>query len=196
MRKINRIYVHCSASEWGNVPELDRWHRERGFSQIGYHWVILNQFPTYRAYKDCKAFKITDGQIMPGRLEELAGAHVSGANSDSLGICLVGNEAFSHAQVESLLRLLVEKCQEYRVPVDRVRGHSEWWTDQGQPPKKACPNLPMPTIREQIAARLVSLSGTPGSVSGTPSGLDVRRSGLLCGTLDASPQWIAQAEPL
>ena len=43
MRKINEIIVHCSATPAGKpytVEDIDKWHRQRGFDGIGYHFVV------------------------------------------------------------------------------------------------------------------------------------------------------------
>ena len=43
MRKINKIILHCSATPEGrehNVEDIRRWHLRRGFSDIGYHYLI------------------------------------------------------------------------------------------------------------------------------------------------------------
>ena len=43
MRKIKEIIIHCSATREGRnytVADIDRWHRERGFFCIGYHFEI------------------------------------------------------------------------------------------------------------------------------------------------------------
>ena len=43
MRKINKVIIHCSATPEGKdytVADIDRWHRERGFNEIGYHYVV------------------------------------------------------------------------------------------------------------------------------------------------------------
>lgn len=157
MRTIKRIFVHCSASEWGDVEEVTRWHKQRGFDTIGYHWLITNCFPLYRHYKDSVAVGLYDGKVWPGRDEGDIGAHVKEANKDSIGICLIGNEAFSSRQVDSLVDLCVRKCLQYGLQSEQVRGHLEWWTDQGLPPAKSCPNLPMPEIRKRIAIHMVEM---------------------------------------
>ena len=155
MRPIRRIFCHCTASEWGTVEEVTRWHIERGFGTIGYHALITNQFPTYRHYKDCTGVSAYDGKVWPGRDEAEVGAHVKAANRDSLGICLVGNEAFSSKQVDALVSWCVRKCLQYALTADAVRGHCEWWSDQGLAPSKSCPNVPMPDIRKRIAAHML-----------------------------------------
>ena len=76
MRKINKIILHCSATPEGrehNVEDIRRWHLRRGFSDIGYHYLIH-----------------LDGTIEVGRPIEKRGAHCSGQNRNSIGICYVG----------------------------------------------------------------------------------------------------------
>lgn len=76
MRKIKEIIIHCSATKEGRdytIADIDRWHRDRGFFCIGYHFVI------YR-----------DGSIHVGRSVEEVGAHCRGHNLVSIGICYIG----------------------------------------------------------------------------------------------------------
>ena len=44
MREITKVIVHCAATPEGRdvaTEEIKRWHtEERGWSDIGYHWVI------------------------------------------------------------------------------------------------------------------------------------------------------------
>ena len=66
MRKIDSIIVHCSATKAGQdftAADIDRWHRERGFNGIGYHYVIR-----------------LDGRLEKGREIDLPGAHCKGWN--------------------------------------------------------------------------------------------------------------------
>ncbi|WP_104751006.1 N-acetylmuramoyl-L-alanine amidase, partial [Helicobacter salomonis] len=75
-RKVNKIIVHCSATKEGknfNAQDIDRWHKERGFKKIGYHYVIG-----------------IEGEVERGRMLSEIGAHVKGHNSDSVGICYIG----------------------------------------------------------------------------------------------------------
>ena len=79
MRKINEIIVHCAATPEGKhitVKDIDKWHRQRGFKQIGYHYVIY-----------------LDGSINVGRSEAQIGAHCTGHNSNSIGVCYIGGVA-------------------------------------------------------------------------------------------------------
>ncbi len=76
MRKITEIIVHCTATpegRWHTVADVDRWHRQRGFFGIGYHFLVL-----------------LDGTIATGRPLWRVGAHCTGHNTHSVGICYVG----------------------------------------------------------------------------------------------------------
>ena len=76
MRVIDEIIVHCTATPQGravSVDDIDRWHRQRGFAGIGYHFVVY-----------------LDGTVHTGRPIGLAGAHCKGHNAHSIGICYVG----------------------------------------------------------------------------------------------------------
>lgn len=76
MRTITLLIIHCSATVEGKditAKDIDRWHRDRGWKGIGYHYVVR-----------------LDGTIEKGRNEEEIGAHCKGHNSHSIGICYVG----------------------------------------------------------------------------------------------------------
>lgn len=76
MREIKSIILHCSATPEGKdftVADITRWHKERGFRTIGYHYVV------YR-----------DGTVHKGRPVEQIGAHCEGHNKDSIGVCYIG----------------------------------------------------------------------------------------------------------
>lgn len=119
MRHIDLIVVHCAATP----PSMDihaetiaRWHRARGWFGIGYHYVITR-----------------GGKVETGRPLENPGAHASGYNARSIGICLVGgvSEAdtkvaennFTPEQFEELA-YLIETLAE-RFPKARVLGHRD-----------------------------------------------------------------------
>ena len=108
--KLKNIFVHCSATPWGDVLTFDEWHRKRGWSGVGYHFVILNGHP----HPNVDFWPFLDGVIQPGRPLDAdpifenyeIGAHVAGRNHDSIGICLVGKNVFTPAQLQSLKTLL------------------------------------------------------------------------------------------
>ena len=125
MRKITKIIVHCSATAEGRdytVGDIDRWHRQRGWKGIGYHYVV------YR-----------DGSVHTGRPVEQIGAHCTGHNANSIGICYIGGcaadgktpkDTRTPAQREAL-RDLVELLKTEH-PNATIHGHREF-------ANKACP---------------------------------------------------------
>ena len=125
MRKIEKIIVHCSATKPAQVVTVDtirRWHLARGFKDIGYHYVIYQ-----------------DGTVHVGRPEHVVGAHASGHNSRSIGVCYIGGlneqtgkpeDTRTDAQRAALLGLLVELKQKY--PGAKIYGHRDFAA-------KACP---------------------------------------------------------
>ena len=79
MRKIDLIIIHCSATAEGKdfrAADIDLWHRQQGWSGIGYHFVVR-----------------LDGTLELGRAIALAGAHCKGHNSNSIGVCYIGGLA-------------------------------------------------------------------------------------------------------
>ena len=140
MRLINRIVVHCSDSAWGDAAVIRDWHRERGWSDIGYHVVILNGFR-----KNSRRFtEEDDGRLEPGRPLDRMGAHVRGANRGSLGVCLIGKEEFTPYQFSALERLLLVWAGLYGVERGRIVGHRD--LDR----KKTCPNFEVRDFLETI----------------------------------------------
>lgn len=119
MRKIDKIIIHCSATPRGRdvkAAEIDRWHRERGFKCIGYHYVIG-----------------IDGSIERGRDETIVGAHCKGQNGGSIGICYVGGlssdgkvamDTRSDEQRVAMTRLVMELRERY--PGAKVYGHRDF----------------------------------------------------------------------
>ena len=76
MRDINKIIIHCSATREGqkfSVDTIRSWHTDKGWSDIGYHYVVH-----------------LDGSISYGRSIEIIGAHTRGHNTGSIGICYIG----------------------------------------------------------------------------------------------------------
>lgn len=128
---VKYIVIHCSATP-PNVKVdravIDRWHRERGFLKIGYHFVIKR-----------------DGVVEEGRKLDEIGAHVEGFNAQSIGICMAGgckqgekgalvpDNNFTDPQWAAL-RTLVVKMQTLFHNA-KVVGH----TDLN--PSKACPSF-------------------------------------------------------
>ena len=149
-RRIEEIWIHCSASTWGCAEVFRQWHRARGWRDVGYHFVILNGRP----YAGVTRWPFLDGAIEPGRpLDDdpifeahEVGAHVAGRNARSIGICLVGDDRFTDRQLLSLRSLVRELGGHFGVPVpQRVYGHYE---DPNT--SKTCPNIPMDELRASL----------------------------------------------
>lgn len=83
MNKIDAIIVHCSATKAGldiGKKEITQMHLQRGFSTIGYNYVVK-----------------LDGTVEVGRSLTIDGAHCNSKgfsgvsyNKHSIGICYVG----------------------------------------------------------------------------------------------------------
>ncbi len=119
MPPIKKIVIHCAATsngEWlGKTTDsdaviIDQWHKARGFARrkhnirqfnpdlkhIGYHFVIG-----------------LDGRVATGRAIGEQGAHVKGHNKHSLGICLIGTDAFTREQWAALTELIHRLSRQY-----------------------------------------------------------------------------------
>ena len=123
MRSIDRIVIHCTATPNGRmttVADVDLWHKQRGWTGIGYHYLIT-----------------LDGVAHKGRDERDIGAHVAGHNAHSIGIALVGTDKFTAAQWVALALLLREI--ETRYPKSAVVGHGDLIGG-----KKLCPGFSVP----------------------------------------------------
>lgn len=132
MRKITKIIVHCSDSSDAldiGAKEITDWHLKRGFDTIGYHYVIR-----------------IDGTKEIGRPVEIPGAHCEGENHDSLGVCLVGRNNFSIAQVVSFTELILDLLKTHMLHVSDVYTHDEF-DHHG----KTCPNIPPNVMRFLLA---------------------------------------------
>lgn len=134
------ITVHCSATKEGVQIDADtirRWHKQRGWSDIGYHYIIG-----------------LDGQIEIGRPLNKTGAHVAGHNTDNIGICYVGGldaagnpkDTRTDLQIESLHDLIEALCVVF--DIEEIKGHRDWSPDtdgDGEVEQhewlKACPSF-------------------------------------------------------
>ncbi len=143
-RKIDEIILHCTATPEGEEfsnAQIKASHLARGFSDIGYHYVIgLN------------------GEVRPGRAEAIAGAHCTGHNTRSIGVCYVGGcpvrttpdwnkkskDTRTPAQGAALVKLVKELCGRY--PGATVHGHNEF-------ANKACPSFNVKTWLTQVGIK-------------------------------------------
>lgn len=133
-RPVNRLVVHCAATQIGeddhvDADEIRRWHLARNFADIGYHYVIKR-----------------DGIVEIGRPIDQVGAHVEGHNTGSIGICLIGGYnsdglpsgpiegLYTDAQMTALDKLLRDLLAYW--PHAKVLGHRD---HPGV--NKACPSF-------------------------------------------------------
>ncbi|MBU2713934.1 N-acetylmuramoyl-L-alanine amidase [Zooshikella harenae] len=117
--KITKLVVHCADTPNDRdvtAEDIHQWHIQRKWAGIGYHRVIRR-----------------NGVIEQGRPEYWEGAHVKGYNSTSLGVCLIGRDQFTDAQMQSLERVLRDWKVKY--PNADICGHCDL------DPHKTCPNF-------------------------------------------------------
>ncbi|WP_026012367.1 N-acetylmuramoyl-L-alanine amidase [Vibrio splendidus] len=123
------ITVHCSATppqQDVGVAEIRRWHKKRGWRDVGYHFVIRR-----------------NGDVELGRPLSQTGAHVKGHNKGNIGICMVGGcnaelqpeDNFTLAQRKALFGLMAALQEQFLISDENVKGHKDWGVN------KACPVL-------------------------------------------------------
>ncbi len=137
------IVVHHSATRKGGAKAFDRFHRKKGWDELGYHFVIGNGTDT------------RDGHIEVGSRwhSQKHGAHCKTPdnfyNDHGIGICLVGDFTKSRptpaqmASLERLTRFLSQRC---RIAPSRVTTH------RNVTHKTACPghNFPITALRRSL----------------------------------------------
>ena len=107
--KTNRIILHHAAAKSCGAATIHQWHLNNGWSGIGYHFVVRK-----------------NGTIERGRPEKYVGAHASGSNSDSIGICFEGDfmsETMSDAQKKAGKELVAYLKKKYSI--SKVQKHSD-----------------------------------------------------------------------
>ena len=121
LEDIHTIVIHCSATregQWVDEHDIDKWHKARGWSAIGYHRVVR-----------------LDGSVVQGRPYTKRGAHVSGNNTNTIGICMIGGldefgtpkNTFNDKQFHSLMAEIVNIrtfCN-----IQHVKGHRDFSPD-------------------------------------------------------------------
>jgi hypothetical protein len=142
------IIIHHSATQYGNAHIIDGWHRDKGWDELGYHFVIDNGNAG------------GDGQIEVGPRwpKQKWGAHTKTAdnrfNDFGIGICLVGNFDVDHptdAQMKSVAKLVAYLMKTYRISADHIIGH-------GDAKPTDCPgrNMSVADVRRAATALLVA----------------------------------------
>ena len=148
MRKINDIILHCSATQEGqdiDISTIRRWHVAcNGWKDVGYHYCIK-----------------LDGTVQEGRPESQVGAHCSGHNANSIGICYIGGcakdgrtpkDTRTPEQKIALYELIDDLLMLY--PTAEIHCHYEY-------ANKACPSFKLETFKQEYKLWLETQKITP-----------------------------------
>lgn len=154
--RTNRIILHHAEATSCTAEDIHRWHLGNGWSGAGYHFLVRK-----------------DGKIYRLRPENKVGAHASGSNSDSLGICFEGrynSETMPQAQIDAGRALVAHLKGKYSITT--VQAHRDVCSTD-------CPgaNFPFAAIADAPASSAPAQAGgqtpTPGAASGSIA--DVQR---------------------
>ena len=140
-----RVILHCSATpdypkdnaafDAFGALDIDEWHRARGWREIGYHYVIRRS-----------------GMMEAGsRHWTEYGAHASGENKDSLGVCYIGTRWPTLNQVDSLLALFGTIYMNWGIHPQQWYPHYEFNS------QKTCPGISIHVIRRLLELELENL---------------------------------------
>ena len=120
-RAMDTIVIHCSATKEGkdySVEDIKKWHLQRGFNDVGYHFIIR-----------------LDGTIEIGRPLNKVGAHVTNNNTGKIGICYIGGlssknkskDTRTEEQKNSLSELI--NVLKTFISIKEVKGHRDFSKD-------------------------------------------------------------------
>jgi hypothetical protein len=148
------IVIHHSATAVGGAARFDKMHRNvHHWDELGYHFVIGNGSDT------------GDGAVEVGGrwTKQKWGAHAKTAdnrfNEQGIGVCLVGHFDQAQpttAQLRALAKLVSHLQKTYRIPSERVIGHSDTKATE-------CPgrNLRLTVVRRMSAQMLAESGAAP-----------------------------------
>lgn len=148
---VTEVILHTSATpgDWWKdkaveemVEEITRWHKARRFRTIGYHRVFH-----------------PNGTMGVGRSINETGAHVSGRNTGTIGLCMIPvkthagitrfEDYFTEAQREAVKEYIADLAK--LTSIQKVTGHNQY-------ANKECPGfhvvsedwLPVPPVRPDV----------------------------------------------
>lgn len=147
------IVIHHSDTSGGSAGRFDQFHKQKGWDELGYHFVIGN------------GTESRDGQVEIGPRwpKQKWGAHTKTPdnryNDYGIGICLVGNFQDSRPtaeQMKSLSKLVAHLMKTYKVRPEAIIGH-------GDAKPTDCPgrNMSIATVRRQATQLLADSNWTP-----------------------------------
>lgn len=148
----NKMTLHHAAG-WGArtldegkaaVKSIQDFHQDgRGWSDIGYHFLVDMA-----------------GNIYQGRPETVLGAHVGGANTGNIGVCLLGcyhppetsipcYDEMSYSSEQSLIKLYAWISDAYGVEPKLLKGHRDYFGTTSCPGNNVWSMLP--NLRSEIS---------------------------------------------
>jgi hypothetical protein len=186
------IVLHLTASRYGDAAQINKWHKDNGWSGIGYHYVVLNGIRNQgNAYKEG-----IDGALEKGRADNVMGAHckAQGMNHCTLGISCVGTPGVVPAGAKEAPTSVTDKpyltSRQFRTMVDQaarlcirhgldpagtfvhpVTGKTKKVISQHsdhEPAKPSCASLTMGAVRAEVAKAVAALKGN--ALKAAPAG--------------------------
>lgn len=106
------VVHHSAATENQTIKSIEDYHLSLGWEGVGYQYLITKY-----------------GEVYQGRPEYYHGAHTTGHNNDSIGICLVGNFDISlptEAQKNALVSLIGDIQERYNIGIDKIYPHRKF----------------------------------------------------------------------
>ena len=143
----NKIIIHHMAGV-GSAQDIHSIHLKNGWSGIGYHFFVR-----------------LDGSVYEGRPIDKVGAHTTGQNSSSVGICFEGNyeerTSMPYEQLQSGRELI--KYLKNKYPNAKISKHRDYMAT-------ACPgkNFPFDEVVAEPAPLPVKDSNTPAVYNWVP----------------------------
>ena len=142
--KTTRIILHHAEASSCTAEQIHQWHKNNGWSGAGYHFLVRK-----------------DGKVYRLRPENKVGAHASGSNSDSIGVCFEGKymtETMPAAQKNAGKELVSYLKSKYGI--SKVQKHSDVCSTD-------CPGKNFP-FNEIVAGGTTVTTNKPKQVPGNP----------------------------
>lgn len=141
MRDITLVVIHHSASPRSiKATTVKQWHKDRGFADVGYHGLIEES-----------------GLYIPGRSIDKMGAHAKGANRNSLGLCIIGDntkEPQSWNTDQLITAEVIIEAWLMMFPKAKMAGHRDVGSTKTLCPgldiRKVFPQFPVINIQKEI----------------------------------------------
>lgn len=165
--RTSRMILHHADASVCDAATIHRWHKQNGWSGMGYHFLVRK-----------------DGTVQRGRPEGAVGAHASGSNSDSIGICFEGDydvEIMPDVQKNAGKQLVAWVKSKYGI--SKVQKHRDVYNT-------ACPGAKFPFAEIAGASGSVDVTTSqPAQVSGEIAELqaECNRQGFSSQKVDNMP---------